>query len=170
VAPYVYFNDGTGDAQNCLKWVGGQSFSTERTTVPSTVLGGGVGYWDADAGPYAGSNGVSPNPACQSGVTAPCGAYAGPIKFNGVLPTRITMHDGMYDNFWTVNRMYVNTALTGVPLTMFQDIVNYLNSPANVTNALASGVRGLYYGAADELNFSKGSSITYPYGYSPCSG
>ncbi len=158
--PYVYFNDGTSDAQNCLEWVGGESFSTERTTV-GTALNGGIGYWDADAGPFAG------NTTCQSGLTAPCGAYAGPIKFNGVAPSRITMHDGLYDNFWTINRMYAPRTLSTTLLTMVDMIVSYLDSPTNVTTALASGNKGLFYGAASELNFNKNTSIAYPYVYAP---
>ncbi len=160
--PYVYFNDGTGDAQNCLEWVGGQSFSNARTSVPSNVKNGGIGYWDADAGPYYGPSGTASAPTP--------GAYAGPIKFNGVLPSRITMHDGLYDNFWTINRMYVNPgAITTTQLNMFNEIVTYLDNPANVTTALASGNKGLFYGASSELNFNKGASITYPYVYAPAS-
>ncbi len=137
-----------------------------RATVPPAEYNGGIGYWDADSGSYAGST-----TACQAvtGVTSPCGVYDGPIKFNGVVPSRITMHDGIYDNFWTINRMYVSSNLGsqggGVYLEMFNNIVTYLNNPTNVTTALASGNKGLFYGAAVELNFNKTSSKTYPRTY-----
>ena len=161
--PYVYYNDGTSDALNCLEWAGGQHFAghADMSALDPTAVGGGIAYVDADNTPYAGG----------TAGTAPFGAYTGPIKYNGVAPSRVTMHDGLYDDFWTVNRMYVPAGLTPAQLTIYTTgILAYLNTPANITDATVGGTRGETYGAAVELNFPKTSDTGYITNYDPCSG
>lgn len=143
--PYVYFNAGTGDLQNCMKWADGQSFSGADTLDPSQS-GGAIGYMDAD--------------------NANNTHYV-QIKYNGAWASRITMHDGIYDNFWTINRMYVPAGLTTAQVSIYNTILTALKTPGNITNATVGGTRGNYYGSSTELNFGKGSSISYPSTYSP---
>lgn len=143
-SPYVYFNDGTGDLQNCMKWAYGDSFSGSDS-LATGEQNGAIGYMDAD--------------------NANTTEYV-QIKFNGVWASRIAMHDGIYDNFWTVNRMYVPAGLTTAQVSVYNTILTALANPSNITNATVGGTRGNYYGSSNELNFLKGASGAYPYTYS----
>jgi hypothetical protein len=153
---YVYFNDGTSDAQNCLKWAAGNPPAATPTGDTPDQLdpgqeGGAIGYWDAD---YANST----------------GNYV-QIMFNGVAANRVTMHDGIYDNFWTVNRMYVPAGLSswqGV-IDIYADMIKALNNPADINNKTVGNARASTYGAKVELNHPKPSSPGYPWGYTPAS-
>jgi hypothetical protein len=143
--PYIYFNDGTSDLQNCLKWANG---SVAGDALAAGEQGGAIGYMDAD-----------------NGSTADYVA----IKFNGVAPSRIAMHDGIYDNFWTINRMYVPAGLLSGQVQIYYQMLTTLGDPNKITNANLGGTRGNYYGSTVELNFPKTSDTAYPYVYSPSS-
>ncbi len=150
--PYIYFNDGTGDLRNCLKWANGDtSFSVTQgyDALATGEQGGAVGYMDSD------------NANTTDYVQ---------VKFNGVYANRLAMHDGIYDNFWTINRMYVPFGLTAAQVSVYQQILNELGNPANITNATVGSTRGNFYGSSVELNFTKTNSTVYPYSYSPVSG
>lgn len=142
VAPYVYFNDQTGDMKNCLNWAHGDAVGGDA--LPAAAKDGAVGYMDSD-------NGNQPE-------------YV-QVKFGGVWGNRYTMHDGIYDNFWTVNRMYVPAGLSQAVVDMYVDMYLTVNTPAKLTNANLGSTRGETYGAFSELNFDKGSSFAYPYSY-----
>jgi hypothetical protein len=141
--PYIYFNDLVGDELNCLTWANGAG-PAGSDTLAAGELGGGVGFADADNANTA--NYVE-------------------IKYNGVTASRITMRDGIYDNFWTMDRLYVPSGLSTAVLTVYGEMLTLVGNPANITNATVGSPRGNYYGSANELNFTKGVSTFYPYQY-----
>ncbi len=148
--PYVYFNDGTSDMKNCLSWASGnKSFSgvTSMASLDFTAVGGAVGYMDAD----------------NANVT---GQYV-QVNYNGVAASRIAMHDGLYDDFFAVNRMYVSN-LSTAQQSIYSAILTYLENPNNITDATVGGTRGETYGTSGELNFPKPTDAGYP-SYSPSS-
>ena len=142
--PYIYFNDGTGDLQNCMKWAAGASF-TGADTLASGEEGGAVGYMDSDNADVV-------------------GMYT-QVAYNGQYASRVSMHDGVYDNFWTINRMYVPAGLPQPVVDFYAAALAQINNPTNISDANLGGTRGEYYGAASELNFGKSTSLVYPYTY-----
>lgn len=143
--PYVYFNDGISDLQNCMKWADGQTFYRADTLDPGQQ-GGAIGYMDADNANNA---------------------HYIQIQYNGVWASRITMHDGIYDNFWAVSRLYVPYDLKLGQVLVYNSILTALKIPSNITDTTVGGTRGEYYGSFAELNFSRISSRSYPSVYSP---
>jgi hypothetical protein len=147
-APITYFNNGTSDMKNCLAWADGNatySGGTWDTTPASTSLSGGVGFMDSDN--------------ANSG-----GDYI-QVKFNGIRASRVAMHDGIYDDFWTVNRMYTS-ALSTQLTDLIAIMVNVANVPGNINTATVGSTRAYTYGASSELNYAKPTSGTYPNSYS----
>ena len=146
-APYVYFNDGTGDLQNCMKWANGEALAAVNggtvDTLDPNEQGGAVGYMDSD------------NVDTVDYVQ---------VKYDGVRASRMAMHDGIYE-YWTINRMYLANNLPQGVVDFYAQMIASINNPINITNATVGGTRGLYYGAANELNFPKATSFTLPYSY-----
>ena len=80
------------------------------------------------------------------------------------------MHDGIYDNFWTINRLYVPAGLKSGQVSIYNQLLTTLSNPNNITTATNNlGVRGNYYGSGSELNFPKSSDGAYPWIYEPTS-
>jgi hypothetical protein len=153
--PCVYFNDLTSDETNCLAWASGL---TSFTGADSTVgIGGVIGYVDADT-----ANGTNSK-----------GTMYQKIRYNGVWPTRVTMDNGSYDNFWTVDRLYAAPGLDSGQQLIYAQMLAFISVPTNINSTTVSG-QYLYYGTAGnqygdqtggELNFYKGSAFEYPYAY-----
>ena len=85
------------------------------------------------------------------------------LKFNGVLPRRNTIRNGMYD-FFTNEWLFKNTA--GVPATsnagkLITKLYNYSKDPANLTTAKI-GTKASYWATEQEMSFNKISDTTYP--------
>ncbi|SPF31239.1 exported hypothetical protein [Syntrophobacter sp. SbD1] len=151
-SPFIYFNNGTGDMKNCLNWANADATASGGNyDANPTDAGGGVGYMDSD--------------------NADATDYK-QVKYNGVRASRIAMHDGVYDDFWTINRMYTpafsTSGCTGggyceQPLIdLFEMMVYAINQPGDILNSTVGTPRGATYGASSELNFYKGTSSTYP--------
>jgi hypothetical protein len=141
--PYAYFNDLSSDMLNCLTWSnGGYTPSTSVDTLAAGELGGGVGFIDAD--------------------TAGSANYV-QVKYNGLFGTRGTMRNGIYDNFWMIDALYIPSTLTEAQMTVYATMLTLVSNPANIGNAGASRVN--YYGASSELNFPKPAGGDYPYTY-----
>ncbi|HYA40836.1 MAG TPA: hypothetical protein VEF34_06010 [Syntrophobacteraceae bacterium] len=143
--PYIYFNNGTGDMKNCLNWAHGDAFAGSDALAGADAYGGieqdgAVGYMDADNGNVA--------------------EYV-QVKYNGVSASRYTMHDGIYDDFWTVNRMYF-VGLDQTLTDLVADMVLYVNNPDNINSTSVGSARSMTYGASNELNFKKKTSLSYP--------
>ncbi len=156
-APYIYFNNTQGDEKNCLTWANGGALSastnpdTGAANVPDTITGtgaegGAVGFLDADNANTA--NYVQ-------------------VKYNGTFGTRVTMRDGIYDNFWIMDRLYAAPGLLAGQLAVYGQMLTFASNPANFTNANLGNKRGSYYGSATELNFPKATGGVYPYLYKP---
>ncbi len=145
--PYIYFNDLAGDELNCLQWsAGGYTASSSVDTLATGEQGGGVGFIDAD--------------------TANNSSYYVQVKYNGVWPNRVTMRDGIYDNFWMVDALYIPSHLTEVQMTVYATMLSLFSNPANI-NSSTVGSKSGFYGVASELNFQKSLGATYPDAYSP---
>ncbi len=157
--PYVYFNDLASDETNCLTLANNVAVSAKNAsgvtdvneTPPAGVIGGAIGMIDAD--------------------TASTANYK-QIKYNGVWPSRAAMRNGIYDDFWIMDRLYVPgptsndpsvPALTLAQQTMYGMMLQVIANPANLTNASLGGTRGNYYGSANEIQFEKATGATYPY-------
>ncbi|MFZ0927331.1 MAG: hypothetical protein WAN11_01945 [Syntrophobacteraceae bacterium] len=143
--PYIYFNDGTGDLKNCMNWAAGATFSG-ADGLASGEEGGAVGYMDSDN-------------ANASGLYTQ-------VAYNGQFASRVAMHDGIYDDFWTVNRLYVPSGLPQQVVDFYAAMLTALKTPANISDANLGGGRGEFYGTFGELNFPKATSPTYPSAYS----
>ncbi|HYA42299.1 MAG TPA: hypothetical protein VEF34_13415 [Syntrophobacteraceae bacterium] len=159
--PYFYFNDLQSDETNCLAWADGKTFSGQDS-LPSSVKSGAIGYVDADNADVSTSCANSPlNPGSWTNV----GCYQR-IKYNGWLPTRITMHDGIYDSFWTVDRMYYNTsganALSPQQTTIMNQMISLAGNPTNL-NSTTIPNQYLYYASPGELNFIRPGGNTFEY-------
>jgi hypothetical protein len=152
--PYIYFNNTQGDEKNCLTWANGGTLSTSTNpdtghtnvpdTLPSDVKGGAVGFLDADNGNTA--NYVQ-------------------VKYNGTFGTRVTMRDGIFDDFWIMDRLYAAPGLLAGQLAVYGQMLTFASKPDNFTNANLGGSRGSYYGSSTELNFPKANAGVYPYLY-----
>jgi hypothetical protein len=145
-APYIYYNDGTSDLLNCLSWANGDTPASPPGTGPVDVpdqIGGAIGYADSD------------NPNTADYVQ---------VKFNGVFSSRYTMRQGIYDNFWTINRMYVPNNLDQQLVDLYADMLGALANPANINSTtLGTNKRYEYYGSSTELQNWKSLSTKYPY-------
>jgi hypothetical protein len=151
--PYIYFNNTQGDSRNCLTWANGGSVSNTNNGVtdkpdllPKDVKGGAVGFIDADNANKA--------------------DYV-QVKYNGTYPSRARVRDGVYDNFWIVDRLYAAPGLLTGQLAVYGQMLTFAADPANYTDANLGNSRGNYYGAVTELNFPKANAGVYPYVYSP---
>src|SRR5208283_1544610 len=129
--------------KNCMNWANGGGGGD---TLATNELGGAVGYMDSDNANTTG--------------------YA-QVSYNGVWASRVAMHDGSYDNFWTVNRMYAPAGLPQPIVDFYGFVLTALENPANLTDHNLGSPRGEYYGTIGELNFPKPSSFNYPNQYSP---
>ena len=88
------------------------------------------------------------------------------VAYNSMFASRVAMHDGTYDDFWTINRMYVPYGLPEQVVDIYAAMLKTLKNPANISDANLGAPRGQYYGTAGELNFPKATSPTYPSAYS----
>jgi hypothetical protein len=156
--PYVYFNDLSSDETACLAWASGLTTVSSGDPLPtnySSVDGGAIGYVDADT-----TNGLNGSQQVMY--------YR--VQYNGVWPTRGTMDNGIYDDFWTIDRLYPaasvgsSTAPGPDQGVIYNEMLTLVANPANICNAAA---QCNYYGSATELNFTKGATTTYPYVYTP---
>jgi hypothetical protein len=143
-APYMYFNDATSNMKNCLTWVnGGNSGAPDSmASYNAAAVGGAIGYMDADNGNTA--NYVQ-------------------IKYQGYVANRINMRDGLYDDFFAINRMYKNPTMSADQAAIETALFNYVSTPANINAGTVGAARALTYGSVKELRFNKSSSdINYP--------
>lgn len=161
VPPYIYFNDLQADEQNCLRWADGLTY-TNGDAFATNQESGAIGYVDADTQPPSGCTATTP-------PTVGTGCFY-PIKYNGVQANRITMHDGVYDNFWTVDHMYAAQGLTTNQKAVYNAMMTLVANPTNI-NSTTAVTYYKYYGSANELNFPRtNGTFAYPYTYSPCTG
>lgn len=133
--PYIYFNDGTGDLVKCMQFVAGDTKDGNGNTMAdydSAAVGGAVGYMDGDH-------------AAPSSST-------GPIKYEGVAVNRNTIENGLYDAFFTSNRLYIDTTkLSSDQQEVYYRMLEYL-TPANVDQVSVD------FAATSQLKFLKGSA------------
>jgi hypothetical protein len=154
--PYAYFNDLASDETNCLKAAAGTAVSAKNAggqtdtqePVPAAAKAGAIGFVDAD-------------------TVGSAGNYV-QIRYNGVWPTRVTMRDGIYDNYWILDRLYAATA-TGIGLKTGQQMIYAemltLESQPTEINSTTVPSQYLYYGSPNELYFQKGNANVYPITY-----
>lgn len=141
-APYIYFNDLVSDELNCLSWASGNTTFSGADTLPTSIAGGGVGIADAD------------NANKANNYTE--------VKFNGVPASRVAMRDGIYDNFWTMDRLYVPTGLPQSVLEVYGEMLLLAGDPTQININTVGNPRQNYYGSTTELNYLKNTSTFYP--------
>jgi ABC-type phosphate transport system substrate-binding protein len=129
----VYFNDGTTDEMNCIN-----------------RISGAVGYADADSG--FGKAATWPNIFANGG-----GTNILPISYQGVMPSRDNIVNGIYD-FWSKEQMYVSNTASASESAIIAHMANYLNNAAHLTGASFEG----YWAAAADIKPTKANDFSYP--------
>ncbi len=149
--PIAYFNDQSTDIANCLNWAGNRS----SVANPS---GGAVDTYYSDPNGSTSQNGAI---GYQDGDKSN-GTYYTQVLLDGVLPNRATMRNGVYNNFWTINRMLIGDTVTSAAnLTkIYQDLYAFLTNPTNIT----ASSKGDFYGTSGELYPLKSTSLSFPDG------
>src|SRR5208283_1726181 len=166
--PYVYFNDGSGDMKNCLYWADdalNDQAGHNLGFYDATAVSGAVGYIDADT---------------------PETAHYLQVAYNGVTPNRVNIRDGLYDDFWSLQRVYTASSGSGLPgvlgtgpesqTTVYNLMIAFMANGSNITQfGNKEGVVGVpaianWYTSSAELNFTKPAGNTFYPGYSGASG
>jgi hypothetical protein len=134
--PIVWFNNATGDEENCIN---GDTSATGSGTGAGSAIGA-VGYADAFVpfGPTLGVSGKSQNIA--------------QVKYQGFWPTRTHIRNGQYD-FYAVSYLYT----LGTPSTLLNNLITYAKNPAYIPTSLAN-----YWPAQSEMWFMKANDFSYP--------
>ncbi len=155
--PITYFNNGSSDEINCLRWAATQGY-------------GGVGYADIDQVLNAGA--IITNPAnAVNGVMH--------MAYSGEYGLKNNIVNGIYD-FWSAQSMYEDkceSMTTGRPTTCtgpvdprgvaaggklhtwINNMMTFASSPANI----ALSGKGAFWAASGEMNVSKGSDFGWPH-------
>jgi hypothetical protein len=139
-SPTAYFYDTITTMLGCVNGVTGAS-----TTGGSAI--GAIGYTDADR-------------------STSLGLHTSMLNYNGVLPSRRNVRNGLYDDFWSVNYLYYNPTYNPVgsaTYQVFNAFYNYENDPAKITT-LGSGTtnKGLFWATVGEMVYMKNGADLYP--------
>jgi hypothetical protein len=100
---------------------------------------GAIGYADADQA-------VSPNTQA--------------IAYNGEMPHRINIRNGLYDNFWSIQHLYENPAAPEYAAThgLVQEMMTFAANPNNIPSCKAP-----YWAAYGEMQNMKPDDFSYPF-------
>lgn len=146
--PNVYFYDTITTQLNC---VNGEISSGTYNSAGSLI--GAIGYTDADRSTSIGTGTSLPNVVMTS--------------YNGVLPYRANVRNGVYD-FWSKNYLYFNPAnypVGGQAFTVFDLLTRYASNPAMIT-ALPTGKGNFWAAIGTGTNAATGQT-NYSYNGGP---
>ncbi len=162
--PIQFFNDGTGDMQNCINgayglcddgatYCGSNGDCTRLgggstcTTVASS-LWGAVGFMDADKDNAGGG----------------FANIKGPLYYNGFKPYRWNIRNGLYDNFWTKQNMYTkDSQLNANQQTVAERMATFASKAANLNATdLGSQARADCWASGEEMGYGKAHDKDYP--------
>jgi len=129
-----YFNDGTGDEENCVN-----------------TLTGAVGYFDADKASSLGAGSSYPNISGVSFNGVP--AYTGTLGSGASGTSLKNMIENNEYDFWTVENLYYDSANTDMVT-----LASWLSSSTNHATALSDS----WYAWVCSLNYTKGGDALYP--------
>ncbi len=103
---------------------------------------GAIGYADADR--------LATNPMTN---------VYGPIAYNGFLPTRVNIRNGVYDDFWAAQHIYHDQAEPSYNATkpVVDSLMAYAGTPANMPSGKAP-----YWATQAELVYPKATDDVYP--------
>jgi ABC-type phosphate transport system substrate-binding protein len=139
-APYIWFNNATGDEENCING------DTTSSTTGSAIAA--VGYADANI-PF--------------GAVPPAGVgVAGKsqnivqVKYQGFYPTRSHVRNGEYE-FYAVSFLYLNNGANSSSTNLLTNLITYAQNPANVPTSLVN-----YWPSLSEMWFVKANDFVYP--------
>lgn len=136
-APNVYFNDGSADEMKC---VDGQ-ISNGDPQSPWTA----IGYADGDQLTGTGAT-TYPN------TTA--------IAYNGYMPTRVNIRNGLYDfytNEWLFRNPNNSTAINNIAAALN----TFASNPANLSSTSSLGAKAYYWATQAEMVWNKGTDQAY---------